>query len=218
MFFLNCWNNAERQVDIICYAIAHKLKLSIWRNEGDRSVSVKLSQPHTAMESAVINFHTRFTLRSTLFFNDKLIVQAKFALRHTRKFCIHLHLARDLVSQDAAGTRKKQVDAFEHININLILFVSNPFPSPIDGSGNLTSKLRWFWFVLRTNISEVNIETQYINSAVLWVTKIHCFVHELINEGHIVAHRILIKVFPEISFEDFDLLEKVLKYKGRVYV
>lgn len=35
--------------------VPHELKLSIWWNEADAPLGVKLAEPHTLVESAVIN-------------------------------------------------------------------------------------------------------------------------------------------------------------------
>jgi hypothetical protein len=52
----------------------------------------------------------------------------------------------------------------------------------------------------------------------LRIPKVHRLVHELVDEGHVVPHGVLVKVVPEVGLEDLDELEDVLEDEGRVDV
>ena len=71
--FLNDWSNFEGQVDVLGNTIRHNLKEAIWRNKGNRSITVKPSQSYALVEFNVINLDTFllfFTVGSILRLTD----------------------------------------------------------------------------------------------------------------------------------------------------
>lgn len=52
----------------------------------------------------------------------------------------------------------------------------------------------------------------------LRISKVHRFVHELVDQSHVVSHVRLIKVFAQVCFEDLDKLKEVLKDEGGIDV
>jgi hypothetical protein len=96
-------DNTEGQIDIVGGdSVSHELKLAIGGNKRNGSVRIEFPEPYTTMERTIINLDTRFAL--SLLFNDKLIIQTKLALGHTRQFGIHLNYSRHFISQDGTGT------------------------------------------------------------------------------------------------------------------
>lgn len=211
VFLLNGRNDPEREIDVVSDTVAHQLKLAIWRDEGNCSIGVEFSKTHTSMESAVINLNTRLALSGFLTINNKLVVQSKLALRHSRQFGVHLYLPRDFVSQDAASAGEQQVDALEDVNVHFIPLMLDSFSPPVDSSGDLTRQLRRLRFILRPNVAKIDVETQDVNGTILWVSKVHCLIHQLVDESHVVTHGVLVKLFSQVGLEDANLLKQVFK-------
>ena len=218
LLLLDGRDDSKGQIDVVIDAIPHQLKLSVGRDEGDGPIGVELAQPDAPMEGAVVDLHPRLPHVAALLLNDELVVETKLALRHARELGIHLHLSRDLIAQDLARRREEQIDTLQHIDVHLILLVPDALPSPIDVAGNLTGQLRRFRVILRPDVAQVDVQPQHVDGAVLGISKVHGLVHQLVDERHVVPHRVLVEVLPKVGLEDADLLEQILEYQGRVDV
>lgn len=87
---LDHWSYFERQVYILTDSIGHDFEESIRRNEGDWTISVETSKSHALVELDVINLNTFLLFlcilrwRTCRLSQQKLIINSKFALGHTR--------------------------------------------------------------------------------------------------------------------------------------
>lgn len=77
--------NLKGQIDIRSHAISHDLKSSIWRNEGDRTISVKATKSDALVELDIIDLDTfsRWLIARLIIFLNQFIIDTKFALGHT---------------------------------------------------------------------------------------------------------------------------------------
>lgn len=73
----------------------HEFKFAVWRNEADCSRRVKLVQPYTLVEAAIVEFNGVDGALLALVDNE-FVVQAEFALWHARQICPHLYVAVDI--------------------------------------------------------------------------------------------------------------------------
>mmetsp|Transcript_2259 Transcript_2259/g.4842 ORF Transcript_2259/g.4842 Transcript_2259/m.4842 type:complete len:263 (-) Transcript_2259:731-1519(-) len=103
LFFLNSWNDAKRQIDIVGHAISHELKLAIRGNKGNRAIRIEFSESNASMEGTIVDLYAGLSL--TFLFDYELVVETKFTIRHSRQFRTHLHRTRYFVSQDGSSAR-----------------------------------------------------------------------------------------------------------------
>lgn len=49
------WDNLEGQINVLGNAVSHHIKRTIWWNESDATISIKLAESDTLVELDVIN-------------------------------------------------------------------------------------------------------------------------------------------------------------------
>eukprot|EP00591_Stephanopyxis_turris_P006959 CAMPEP_0195522536 /NCGR_PEP_ID=MMETSP0794_2-20130614/20799_1 /TAXON_ID=515487 /ORGANISM="Stephanopyxis turris, Strain CCMP 815" /LENGTH=251 /DNA_ID=CAMNT_0040652311 /DNA_START=603 /DNA_END=1358 /DNA_ORIENTATION=- len=215
----------EGQVDVIRNAIPHELELAIGGNERDGPIRVELSEAHTAMEGAVVDLHPGFALGIgsltaplALLLDDEFVVESELAFRHACEFGVHLDHARDLVAEDVAGGREEQVHALEDVDVHLVLAVFDALPSPVDGTRDLGGELTRLGFVRGSDIAQIDVKTEHVHSAVLGIAKVHRFVHQFVDQCHVVPHAALVELVAQVGLQDLDLLEQVFEHECWVHV
>lgn len=92
----------KRQVDVLWNTISHHLKYAIRRNKSDGSISVKFSKSHALMKFDIINLNTPILLLSIIL-NQQLVIDSKFAFRHTTESSLNKDLTAYLCSEHSAS-------------------------------------------------------------------------------------------------------------------
>jgi hypothetical protein len=65
-------------------------------------------------------------------------------------------------------------------------------------------------------VFEVDVIIFILCLTYLRISKIHCLIHKLVDQSHVITHAILVKFLPQISLENLDKLKDVLENKSRV--
>lgn len=73
----------------------HQLEFTIWRNEADASVRVKVRKPDALVEAAVVQFD-RVAHAFLALVDHELVVEPEFALGRPRKVRPHLDVSVDI--------------------------------------------------------------------------------------------------------------------------
>lgn len=108
--FLNDRGNFKRQIDILGNSVSHYLEYTIWRNEGNWSISVESCEFHTLMEFNIVDLNTFLlslfgidSLSITWLSDQKFIVNSKFTLRHSWKLCLYNNLPDHIRLQNSTS-------------------------------------------------------------------------------------------------------------------
>jgi hypothetical protein len=129
----------------------HQLKLAIWRDKDDGPIAIKLIQPYTLMEPAIIKLDS-INRPAFVLVDDKLIVKTKLAFRHARQVGTHLDMAVHIGTQDRTLSAHAQVDRLYHIYERLVFLVPDIRPAPAGRTSGLARDLGRF-FLAQEHIS-----------------------------------------------------------------
>ena len=177
--------DTEGKVDVLSDTVLHELELTIWRNEGDGTVLIELTQTHTTMEGAIINFDTcalttSVPLRLLLVGDEQLIVQTETTFGHTGQEGLHHNLTDDFTTEHSTRLGDEQVHTLQRIDEHLVLTVGDTFATPthdlssihppIDSTGDLRGDGAGIFLDIFGGASETNQHLHEINGTILRIT------------------------------------------------
>lgn len=179
--------NTEGKIDVLSDTVLHELKLTIWRNEGDGTVLIELTQTHTTMEGTIINFDTcalptSVPLRFLLVGDEQLVVQTETTFRHTSQEGLHHNLTNDFTTEHSTCLGDKQVHTLQRIDEHFVLTVGDTFTTPtndhssihppIDSTGDLRGDGTGIFLDIFGGASKTNQHLHEINGTILRITVI----------------------------------------------
>mmetsp|Transcript_27336 Transcript_27336/g.68629 ORF Transcript_27336/g.68629 Transcript_27336/m.68629 type:complete len:607 (-) Transcript_27336:60-1880(-) len=220
--------DAEGDVDVLCDAILHELKLAVGWHKRDGAVCVELVEFDALVECAVVHLDALAPPacarapphHSLLLLHHQLVVHAKLALGHAGEVALHQHLPRNVGPQQLPLGRHKDVDRLHCVDEDLVLAVLDALAAPRDGARHLHRHLCQLLCVLHAALAELlarlhDVQLECIQHGGLGVPEIHDFIQNLVHKHEVAVDRVFIEV-AQVGLENVHQLVHDFKYRGRV--
>lgn len=129
-----------------------------------------------------------------------LVVEAQPQLGHTAQVALHLDGTKNLTAQHVAVGADEQVEAFDDVEEDLVLAVTDTLGTPGDGIGDSDGRAG-LDLELVGLLGDVLLEDLGLGG--LGIAKVHHLVEKFVNDDKVIADGLLFEGL-EVLGEDFD--------------